>query len=72
MNATVPRLRGRRAGELGAEAFRVPPSGAREGSRMKREPYAGLVNCWGGGSDLRNPRPRMLGVPPWGPQVLPA
>lgn len=57
MNATVPRLRGRRAGELGAEAFHVPQSGAREGSRMKREPYAGLVNCWGGGSDLRNPRP---------------
>lgn len=51
---------------MGAEAFYVPQSGAREGGRMTREPCAGLVNCWGGGGDLRNPRPRTLGVPPLG------
>ena len=28
------------------------------------EPCAGLVDCWGGGGDLRKPQLRMLGIPP--------
>lgn len=30
------------------------------------EPSAGLVDCWGGGGDLRKPQLRMLGTPPLG------
>ena len=28
-----------------------------------REPWASLVDCWGGGGELRKPQPRMLGMP---------
>lgn len=76
MNATVPGLRDRWAGELGAEAFCVSPKsgvGAGGVGRMMGEPCAGLVSCWGGGGDLRNPRPRMLGMSPLGgTEALPA
>lgn len=30
---------------------------------MTGEPSAGLVDCWGGGGDLRKPQLRMLGTP---------
>lgn len=39
----------------------APKSGGGEGL-TKGEPCAGLVNCWGGVGDLRNPKPRMLGM----------
>lgn len=67
MNATVPGQRGGRAGELGAGAFHVPPqAGQGEEGRTMGEPCAGLVDCWGGGGDLRKPQLRTLGMPPLG------
>lgn len=42
-----------------------PHKWVREG-RTVGEPWASLVDCWGGGGELRKPQPRMLGMPPPG------